>query len=141
MVSLITKADARRTKHLKGCAGYEDCNCFSALWSHADIYRMQRRIALLREALLSLPCVLGSSTYYAATQAIARDDVYADAVPKPKKQVLKCGVCGKRLTVHGQVEPHVKFFVDHNLDGSHSVEYLMVRKSSIQCVKSKASNA
>ena len=141
MTRKVTKADATRKKHLKDCAGYEDCTCFSSVWSHADIYKMQQRIEKLRSALLALPARSGGLLAQAVERAIARDDIYADAVPKPKKRVLKCGVCGKRLTVSGQVEPHVKFFVDHNLDGSHSVAYLMVRKSSIQCVKSKVPNA
>jgi hypothetical protein len=70
----ITKADARRTKHLKGCAGYEDCTCFSSVWSHADIYRMQQRIAQLREALLSLPARRGGLLARAVERAIAIDD-------------------------------------------------------------------
>jgi len=70
----ITKADATRKKHLKECAGYEDCNCFSSLWSHAEIYLMQQRIAQLREALLSLPRVHGSEVDKVVTRALAADD-------------------------------------------------------------------
>jgi len=38
----VTESEAKRTKHVAGCAGYEDCVCFSSNISHADFFKLQR---------------------------------------------------------------------------------------------------
>lgn len=38
---IVTKEMAERTEHLPDCAGWEDCDCFSKRWGHAEIYAMQ----------------------------------------------------------------------------------------------------
>lgn len=50
----ITEEEACRTEHLPDCVGYEDCQCFSDLWSHADIYAMQKEINQLRQRICEL---------------------------------------------------------------------------------------
>jgi hypothetical protein len=38
----VSKEDAQRTKHVKGCAGYEDCQCFGRYISNKDLYALQK---------------------------------------------------------------------------------------------------
>ena len=55
----ITKEQAERTTHLRWCTGYEDCDCFSSLWRHRDIYEMQSEIARLRAEIEKLERQVG----------------------------------------------------------------------------------
>jgi hypothetical protein len=59
LVGRISKADANRRHHLKGCAGYEDCQCFGRYWTHAEIYSMKE---IMREACCLLRECLPHST-------------------------------------------------------------------------------
>lgn len=49
----VTKADAQRTHHVRGCAGWEDCTCFSRLHPHSRVYAVQtvleKALALLKD--------------------------------------------------------------------------------------------
>ena len=55
----ITREQAERTKHLRWCPGYEDCDCFSSLWSHKEIYEMQSEIERLRAEVEKLERQVG----------------------------------------------------------------------------------
>ena len=50
----VTKEEATRTTHLDDCTGWEDCECFHSLWSHAEVYRMQAEIEQLRSRICSM---------------------------------------------------------------------------------------
>lgn len=54
MVRKISVEEACRTEHLPDCLGGHDCECFSSRWHHAEIYKMQTRLAQLERRLAYL---------------------------------------------------------------------------------------
>lgn len=47
----ITREEADRSDHIAECMGWDDCDCFSALYSHKEIYEMQQENMKQRIAL------------------------------------------------------------------------------------------
>lgn len=43
-----SREDACRTTHVPGCAGYEDCTCFSTLVSYKDLFELYEELDRLR---------------------------------------------------------------------------------------------
>lgn len=54
MIRQISKNEARRTKHVKNCMGYEDCECFGMYASYAELRRLQLLASVGLSAAMSV---------------------------------------------------------------------------------------
>jgi hypothetical protein len=61
---------------LKGCAGYEDCNCFGQYWNHRDIYLIQEDMRRARILLLDAMRVLSRDKSDEADVLFKKIDAY-----------------------------------------------------------------
>ena len=83
---MVTKEMAERTEHLPDCAGWEDCDCFSKRWGHAEIYAMQEEVERLRNAASDLVTCIGRNTVMEWRPI--------DTAPKDADILIHCPVIG-----------------------------------------------
>ena len=91
-------ADAHRTKHEPGCAGYEDCDCFSVRVRRKDLYDLEQ--SALRYADMSENLKLSNAVRQAKINNLERElglsrAANAEAMESLKNLVRICERDGK----------------------------------------------
>jgi hypothetical protein len=59
----VTKEEAERTEHLPCCSGYDGCDCFHGIWSHAEIYQLQFANFQMLHALMAIKVMAENPGY------------------------------------------------------------------------------